>query len=319
MANQGVANSTRTGVTGPEIVDGYRAAEFENVIGTADADTIIGDKNANVIEGGDSGDDLNGGLGNDTVSYAGSMLGVNVDLSLQGSIDNNGNIDNRPRRQSKAAPAMPQADRLWGFENIIGSATGDTLTGDAKANIISGGGGFDTLLGGGGNDILLGGDRNDTYCRRQFDGAWRRHLRRRRGLRHVDYSNEAGGGITVTLGVNGASATVMGKTGGAAVGDKLINVESIVGTDFNDVLTGNNRDHDLRGGIGNDTLTGGTGSSPLDGGTVDDIIYGSVGANESYAGGSRQRNDWRYAELCEIHRPDRCQRRLGVTRRILQR
>ncbi len=41
--------------------------------------------------------------------------------------------------------------------------------------------------------------------------------------------------------------------------DTLINIDNIIGTSYNDVLTGNNSDNILVGGIGNDMLTGGAG------------------------------------------------------------
>ena len=62
---------------------------FENVTGTAFADTITGDANVNSLVGGDGndmlnggagGDTLNGGNGIDTASYAGSAVGVTINL-----------------------------------------------------------------------------------------------------------------------------------------------------------------------------------------------------------------------------------------------
>ncbi len=41
--------------------------------------------------------------------------------------------------------------------------------------------------------------------------------------------------------------------------DTLSNIDNIIGTCYNDILTGNNSDNILVGGIGNDTLTGGAG------------------------------------------------------------
>jgi Ca2+-binding RTX toxin-like protein len=52
-------------------------------------------------------------------------------------------------------------DALIGFENVVGGAGDDTITGNSLANILTGAAGNDTLNGGGGNDTLFGGDGND--------------------------------------------------------------------------------------------------------------------------------------------------------------
>ena len=48
------------------------------------------------------------------------------------------------------------------FENAIGGAGDDHLTGDGQANVLIGNGGVDELLGFGGNDALDGGTGNDV-------------------------------------------------------------------------------------------------------------------------------------------------------------
>ena len=49
------------------------------------------------------------------------------------------------------------------FENLIGSAFNDNLTGTGSANSIAGGAGNDNLDGGAGADTLLGGLGDDQY------------------------------------------------------------------------------------------------------------------------------------------------------------
>ncbi len=73
LTKQGTVDATRTGITtNVEIADGYRVAEFENLIGSAFDDELIGNTSANIIEGGAGEDTLIGGGGLDTLSYAGS-------------------------------------------------------------------------------------------------------------------------------------------------------------------------------------------------------------------------------------------------------
>jgi Ca2+-binding RTX toxin-like protein len=54
-------------------------------------------------------------------------------------------------------------DSFRNFENLIGSAHNDDLTGNSAANWLFGGAGNDTLRGGGGADTLIGGDGNDVF------------------------------------------------------------------------------------------------------------------------------------------------------------
>lgn len=123
---------------------------IENVIGSAGKDTITGDGSDNVIEGGAGADTLSGGgqgTGGDTVSYASSSAGVTVNLTINPQVSG-GDAD---------------GDVISGFENVIGSAFDDTITGDGSANVIEGGDGADTLTGGGGADTLTGGGGADTF------------------------------------------------------------------------------------------------------------------------------------------------------------
>ena len=52
-------------------------------------------------------------------------------------------------------------DKLFGFEDVEGSAFRDTLIGNRQANVIDGGLGYDKLVGGGGPDTLVGGQGSD--------------------------------------------------------------------------------------------------------------------------------------------------------------
>ncbi len=117
-------------------------------------------------------------------------------------------------------------DTLENIENVIGSAFNDTLTGNSLANSLRGGVGDDTIDGGAGVDFAL--------------------------------YNLASSGVTVTL-----TDRVNGVTGGTSSGtdgnDTLRNIESIIGSQFDDVLTGNSENNGFNGGRGNDTLNGGVG------------------------------------------------------------
>jgi Ca2+-binding RTX toxin-like protein len=101
-------------------------------------DIVVGGDGNDVIDGGVGGDTLTGGLGNDTLSYAGSSTGVNIDLFSGTAF--NGDAD---------------GDTISGFENLIGSNSGDILGGDGNANRIDGRGGVNAVRGNGGADTFV--------------------------------------------------------------------------------------------------------------------------------------------------------------------
>jgi Ca2+-binding RTX toxin-like protein len=138
--------NTTTAQSSTGEANGDIISNIENVVGTTYADTLIGDTNVNtiwgadgndLIIGGSGADILYGGTGIDTVGYAGSVVGVTVDLNLATA-------------QVSAGDAL--GDILSTFENINGSSFNDTLVGDANANALNGGIGNDVLTGGLGND-----------------------------------------------------------------------------------------------------------------------------------------------------------------------
>ena len=140
---------------------------IENVEGTKQADEITGDGEDNVLTGNAGDDTLEGGAGDDTLiggagadvldggsggetdgdtaSYAGSKMGVMVDLDTG---------------EGKGGDA--EGDELDNIENVIGSDHDDTLYGDAGDEGLDGGKGDDMLRGGAGADTLTGGAGTDT-------------------------------------------------------------------------------------------------------------------------------------------------------------
>jgi Ca2+-binding RTX toxin-like protein len=106
------------------------------------------------------------------------------------------------------------------------------------------------------------------------------------GTDTVDYS-ASGSGVTVNLASNTG-------TGGYAQGDSFASIENLIGSNFNDVLTGDGNDNVLEGRDGNDTLYGGDGDDSLSGGIGDDTLEGGAGddlisggdGNDTIAGGA---------------------------------
>jgi len=134
--------------------------------------------------------------------------------------------------------------------NILPGGPGTGTGGD---DVIPGTDGNDTQSGLGGNDILLGSPGADT-----LDGGG--------GNDTADYSGSPAG-VTVDLDTGVGS-------GGWAEGDKLISIENVIGSSFNDVLYGTAGSNVLIGGAGDDVLHGRGGDDVLNGGAgFDRIVF----------------------------------------------
>jgi Ca2+-binding RTX toxin-like protein len=205
---------------------------IENLQGSNFDDVLIGDAGNNVIEGGAGNDVLNGGAGIDLLSYENANGAVTIRLSqLTG--------------QDTGAVGI---DRVFGFENILGGRFNDDLSGDDGANDIDGGRGNDSLFGGGGNDILRGDEGDDILD----GGEGNDVLIGGEGLDTASYESAASG-VTIRL------AQLTGQdTGGAGI-DRLLDIEGVIGSAFDDTLLGDDQDNILEGGLGNDILNGGDG------------------------------------------------------------
>lgn len=118
-----------------------------------------------------------------------------------------------------------------------------------------------------GFESFIGSDFDDTFNALSvdftFDGGDGNDL--------VNYAS-SDGAVQIDL-VAGTTA------GGDADGDTLLNIESITGSNFDDLLTGDASDNIFTGGDGNDTLIGGTGNDTLNGDAGIDILNGGSGAD----------------------------------------
>jgi Ca2+-binding RTX toxin-like protein len=142
----------------------------------------------------------------------------------------------------------------WGAEVGVtlspGATNGDdTLYGTSTNDTIHAGGGHDTLKGFGGADTLDGGPGIDTV----FYG-----------------DSNVGVGINLLLGVGFF---------GSAEDDRLMRIENVYGSYYDDVLTGSGETNDLYGLSGNDDLYGLDGNDGLAGGDGNDILEGGRGAD----------------------------------------
>jgi len=146
-----------------------------------------------------------------------------------------------------------------------GTSFDDTIRGLFKAELIQGLQGDDHLIGAGGNDRLEGGSGADT-----LDGG--------SGSDTVSYL-QSSSAVKVSL-VTGTASI-----GGDAEGDTLLSIEGLLGSRFNDELTGNDHNNAIDGGGGADTMQGGAGNDTYYVNTsLDQVLeFGDQGRDTVYA------------------------------------
>lgn len=165
-------------------------------------------------------------------------------------------ISAKPLTLSAEITGTTLTDRLRGTEG------NDTIDGRAGRDYIYGFGGSDILLGGAGNDVLDGGGGAGDI----LDGGT--------GTDTASYIFS-----TNRVMVNLLAGTA---SGAQATGDTLISIENIIGSAFNDILTGDDGGNVLNGEFGNDTLSGENGFDLIYGGYGDDTLYGGDGRDHLF-------------------------------------
>ncbi|MEZ5895360.1 MAG: hypothetical protein R3C51_03080 [Parvularculaceae bacterium] len=250
-------------VEGSAFDDTLSAGFGDNLlIGGDGDDSLFGNYGDDTLEGGAGADTLDGGYGIDEIAYSSAASGITVDLA------------------AGVAGGGAGADILTSIERVTGSAFADSILGDLNRNLLVGGNDDDTLAGRNGDDTLIGGAGADV-------------LQGGSGVDWADYSGAASS-IVVSL-ISGGSL-------GDAAGDVVASVENLLGSAFNDTLSGNHLanwidggdgadslfGHDgddlLKGRSGDDTLTGGAGADTLQGGDGMDLIDGGAGADTLQGG-----------------------------------
>lgn len=201
--------------------------------------TILGTTGNDILWGTANVDQVDGGAGNDTIMGSGGsdILNGGSGVDTMSYATSGAAVDVDMNRTSQIN-GDAQGDQLSGFENVAGSSYNDVIKGDAGANVLTGNGGDDVLAGRGGADTLDGGAGTDT----------------------ASYADSS-----AAVNVDLLRATQLG---GDAQGDTLVSIERIVGSNFNDLLSG---------GSGAETLSGGAGADVLNGRGGADILFGGAG------------------------------------------
>jgi hypothetical protein len=227
-------------------------SDIQNIIGTAQSDTFIDGA-------GVAGNRYDGGIGGqDTISYANSSAGVNVNFVTE-----------------RGTGGSAEGDSYVNIQNVIGSTHDDVFTAGIDSKTFDGGGqdpgGVDTVSYAGaassviidtvnnvghgaaeGNsytDIqkFIGGGSSDTFiasaAHNWFDGGIA-------GSDTVDYSADTTG-VTVDLFHTDGTGT----SGGLAEGDILTNIANVIGGSGDDTFIANAAQNSFEGGGGINTVS----------------------------------------------------------------
>ena len=258
------------GGSGNDIIDG----------GYDVANTILGGSGDDDLTSWAAGDIINGGSGNDIVRVGGHKL-VKAELLGGEGIDTLVVRDNGFHYITAASSQFELVkfdNGLWGTDEadvidfgdfqlvenggIMSVAAGkgdDYIRGVTSNDSLYGEEGDDTIEGGEGNDRINGGV---TFV----PGGWVN------GMDIASYEH-AKSAVTVSLAIREAQDTK-----GAGV-DTLEHMEGLIGSAFNDTLTGDTAGNVLRGLAGDDTIDGASGDDTIDGGDGNDTITDLEGAN----------------------------------------
>ena len=194
---------------------------------------------------------VHGGAGIDTADYSASYEAVTVDLNLQ--------LDSLLTSASSAPVTLQYqsgghatSDVLFNIENLTGSIYNDTLKGDKGSNTFIGGIGVDNIDGGAGMDTASYATSNEGVSV------------------SLSLITGGGGGVQAASRFNSAGIRV---NNADATGDVLANIESLIGSDFGDNLTGDLNANKLEGLAGSDIISGQGGADMLVGGMGADSLY----------------------------------------------
>jgi len=286
---------------------------IENLTGSPYDDKLIGNGGKNVLNGGIGADILTGGNGDDT--YVIDNPGDQVVETNANSVT--GGVDTVQSTISYILPANVENLQLTGNTNFngVGNSLNNILTGNTGNNLLDGGVGADSMSGGTGNDTYFVDNVGDTVTENSGAGTdmvlssvsftlptnvenlqltgsanisgtgnalanlisgntGNNTLDGGDGTDTVSYQSgvKAGVGVTVNL-----FSTTAQNTGGSGT-DTVLNFENVIGSPYNDSLTGNGGNNSITGGAGKDTLTGGAGA--------DTFVY--TAASDSPAGAANR-------------------------------
>ena len=251
-------NDNLVGTAGNDVINGLAGNDILDGLGGDDV--LNGGDGADRFIGGEGADEMNGDAGFDSVDYRGATSRVAFNVDTGGTVGD------------------AAGDTYSGIERYYLSDFNDTITGSSANEFFYGEDGNDTINAGGGIDRLYGGDGNDIQ--RGQDGTDVLY-----GSAGADQLN-GGAGVDVANYTFATAAIDLnmstGGTGGDAAGDTYFGIEAVYGSDFDDIIIGNNSGNELRGEDGADSLSGAGGNDRLYGGLGGDVLDGGIGTDSIY-------------------------------------
>jgi putative cell wall-binding protein/Ca2+-binding RTX toxin-like protein len=268
-------DSIRISVVGIEILVGSDAGDTFLISGTVPYSLVggAGDDIFRLLNNARLQGSLDGGAGQDTLDFSLYETARNIILTAVGEDGFSGkeaaltggfaNIDN-------LIGSLADNDRLTGLNDSgifrLGTEQDENVAQYENGGKILTFSGIENLYGGNGDDLfeirgqhsynLYGGAGDDTF---KFIGAAELEgtIDGGSGVNTLDYSasgykDSADNNIGVTVDLSEGSAT--GVSNGAE--DKVQNISNLIGSAYNDILIGNDRDNVIIGGAGNDYLEG---------------------------------------------------------------
>ncbi|THH38805.1 VWA domain-containing protein [Aliishimia ponticola] len=248
----------------------YGGAGQDALTGGAGDDWLLGGAGDDILHGGAGADWLIGGDGSDTVSYAGSIAPVIVDLAAQTVFGGDAT-----------------GDVIAQVENAEGTSQNDNLSGSEADNILRGGLGDDLIDGQAGFDIADYSDvpggiyvaLNLPEGEQDTLSGGIDYLTGIEGLIGSQFDDYLIGNSGYNVLSGGAGADVLKSKGG---NDRLYGGggdDRLIGDAGEERLIGDAGRDEVYGNAGNDLIYGGAGDDYLYGGRDMDVMYGQGGAD----------------------------------------
>ena len=280
--------------------DSLTGDERDNrLYGGAHGDELFGQDGNDILDGGTEADRLEGGAGNDIyyVDHFQDTIIEQADGGYDIMFTNPDGIYGNSHRMALNVEQMIMTGSGWQMGE--GNGQENFIIGSESENLIFGYGGNDLIYGMGGTDRIYGDDLNAPYASDDilyggegddflYGGLGDDVLY---GGRGVDMLSGSGGNDTGVF-EDAESGVIIDLTkpfdnGGSATGEYLFSIENLIGSAFNDTLSGGQSRNMLDGGAGNDrlfgreggdTIRGGAGSDFIDGGANRDVLSGGGGS-----------------------------------------
>lgn len=254
-----------------------RLNEASTIEGSSSGDYQIGGNKDDVLRSSAGNDIMDGRKGNDTADYSNSENAINVTVK-----------DAAGTSKFTAGVTGYGIDALYNIETIVGSKFDDKFIlktiHDWKM----------TLDGGDGADVL-----SSFYLdgNSQFDAVSGTLTTSKGSVGFKNFEKFEGGSGNDTFVASDDLVEVNGRDGqdtldfsklthgvGETLPFTIKNIERVIGSQFDDTITGDRFIQQIDGGGGNDLIRGGVGDNILFGGDGADELYGGAGNDYLYGG-----------------------------------